>query len=64
MDTEILNLCDIVDMPGISDPNMDADVWRNMLHLADSIIWCTPATQAWRQSEAAVWVFEWQQQWK
>ena len=52
---EILDLCDIIDMPGISDPNMDAEVWQRMIHHADAVIWCTHATQAWRQSEAAVW---------
>ncbi|MEP2641487.1 dynamin family protein [Roseobacter sp.] len=51
----ILTLCDIIDMPGISDPNMSPDVWERILPLADAVIWCSPATQAWRQSEAAVW---------
>ncbi len=54
-DAPILDLCDIIDMPGISDPNMDAEVWQRMIHHADAVIWCTHATQAWRQSEAAVW---------
>lgn len=52
---EILEACDIIDMPGSSDPNMSADLWQNMLPLADGVLWCTPATQAWRQSEAAIW---------
>ncbi len=46
---------DLIDMPGISDPNMAADVWQRMIHHADIVIWCSHATQAWRQSEAAVW---------
>ena len=54
-DAPILDRCDIIDMPGISDPNMDAEVWQRMIHHADAVIWCTHATQAWRQSEAAVW---------
>ncbi len=53
--SEILELCDLIDMPGISDPNMSSDVWMRVIHEADSVIWCTPATQSWRQSEAAVW---------
>jgi hypothetical protein len=53
--TDILDLCDLIDMPGISDPNMSATVWQRVLHNADAIVWCTHATQAWRQSEAAVW---------
>lgn len=52
---KILKLCDLIDMPGISDPNMAADVWQRMIHHADIVIWCSHATQAWRQSEAAVW---------
>jgi hypothetical protein len=54
-EAEILTNCDIIDMPGISDPNMPSDVWERILPLADAVLWCTPATQAWRQSEAAVW---------
>ena len=30
-------------------------VWERMLPAVDAVIWCTHATQAWRQSEAAVW---------
>lgn len=53
--SDALELCDLIDMPGISDPNMASEVWERALHLADGVIWCTHATQAWRQSEAAVW---------
>ncbi|NIZ15521.1 dynamin family protein [Phaeobacter sp. HF9A] len=53
--SEALELCDLIDMPGISDPNMPADVWQAVLPEVDSVIWCTSATQAWRQSEAAFW---------
>ncbi len=52
---EILALCDLIDMPGISDPNMSSDVWMRVIDDADSVLWCTPATQSWRQSEAGVW---------
>jgi len=52
---EILTCCDLIDMPGISDPNMSPEVWQRVLPQADAVIWCTHATQAWRQSEAAVW---------
>lgn len=52
---EILRMCDIIDMPGISDPNMSSDVWERILPAADGVVWCSPATQAWRQSEASVW---------
>ncbi|MEE9428687.1 MAG: dynamin family protein [Paracoccaceae bacterium] len=53
--SEILEMCDFIDMPGISDPNMPPEVWERMIHHADGVLWCTHATQAWRQSEAAVW---------
>lgn len=52
---ETLELCDLIDMPGISDPNMPGDVWEKILPEVDSLLWCTPAQQAWRQSEAAFW---------
>lgn len=54
-DSKLLDICDLIDMPGISDPNMAASVWQNMIHHADIVLWCSHATQAWRQSEAAVW---------
>jgi hypothetical protein len=53
--SDMLRLCDLIDMPGISDPNMSSDVWQGVIGEADHVIWCTHATQAWRQSEAAVW---------
>lgn len=55
LDVDILEVCDLIDFPGISDPNMSSDVWERMLTEVDAVIWCTHATQAWRQSEAAVW---------
>ncbi|MGR3291697.1 MAG: dynamin family protein [Paracoccaceae bacterium] len=55
LEAEILENCDLIDMPGISDPNMPPEVWEPVVHFADAVLWCTHATQAWRQSEAAVW---------
>ncbi len=55
MEADILDVIDLVDFPGISDPNMSSDVWERVLPEIDAVIWCTHATQAWRQSEAAVW---------
>lgn len=52
---DALEICDLIDMPGISDPNMSSDVWQGVFSEVDSVVWCTHATQAWRQSEAAVW---------
>ena len=55
MKSDILRYCDLIDMPGISDPSMSPEVWERMAHLADGVMWCTHATQAWRQSESGVW---------
>ena len=46
---------DLIDTPGNSDPNMPSEYWERMLPYADAAIWCTNATQAWRQSEKSVW---------
>ena len=54
-DSKFLKMADLIDMPGISDPNMGAEVWQRVIGNADIVIWCSHATQAWRQSEAAVW---------
>jgi hypothetical protein len=54
-ESDILDLCDLIDFPGISDPNMSTDVVDRMLSEVDAVLWCTHATQAWRQSEAALW---------
>lgn len=55
MKSDVLRYCDLIDMPGISDPSMSPEVWERMAHLADGVMWCTHATQAWRQSESGVW---------
>jgi len=52
---DALEICDLIDMPGISDPNMSGDTWSRLIEVVDSVIWCTHATQAWRQSEASTW---------
>ncbi|KEO56399.1 dynamin family protein [Thioclava pacifica] len=51
----ILDTIEIIDTPGSSDPNMPAETWRQMIDYADLVIWCTNATQAWRQSEKSIW---------
>jgi GTPase SAR1 family protein len=55
MKSDILRYCDLIDMPGISDPSMSSEVWERMTYMADGVLWCTHATQAWRQSESGVW---------
>ncbi|MGB0959542.1 MAG: dynamin family protein [Halocynthiibacter sp.] len=54
-ESEILKKCDLIDMPGISDPNLDRKHWIKTTGYADFVVWCTHATQAWRQSEKSVW---------
>ncbi len=53
--SDLLKMCDLIDMPGISDPNMADIGWGEVVDEADAVIWCTHSTQAWRQSEAASW---------
>lgn len=55
LESDVLQLCDLLDIPGISDPSMSHTDWSGLMHEIDSVIWCTHATQAWRQSEAALW---------
>ncbi|WP_102222605.1 P-loop NTPase family protein [Acidimangrovimonas sediminis] len=52
----ILETVEIIDTPGNSDPNIPAETWQRMVSYADAVIWCTNATQAWRQSEKSVWL--------
>ena len=42
---------DLIDLPGISDPNTIAGDVLAAVRLASAVIWCTGATQAWRQTE-------------
>lgn len=51
----ILGLCDLIDTPGNSDPNINPIAWERMIEVSDAAVWCTPSTQAWRQSERASW---------
>ena len=55
LEADVLEYCDLIDMPGSSDPNLPQNVWERVLESVDAVVWCTPATQAWRQSEAALW---------
>lgn len=52
---DILKRVEIIDTPGSSDPNIPTESWEKMLSYADTALWCTNATQAWRQSEKSVW---------
>ena len=51
VESDTLRHMDIIDTPGNSDPNIPSACWERMVGHADMMIWCTGATQAWRQSE-------------
>ncbi len=56
LQAEVLEHCDVIDTPGISDPNLATESWRFAAGRSDMILWCTSATQAWRETERATWV--------
>lgn len=53
---DFLQSCDVLDLSGLADPGRPDEVTYEMLGHAHCVIWCTPATQAWRQSERAAWL--------
>lgn len=56
VEAEILESCDVIDTPGISDPNLASESWRLAAGLANMVLWCTTATQAWRETERGTWL--------
>lgn len=55
VEAPILEHFDLIDTPGNADPNISSEHWRQICGQADAAIWCTAATNAWRQSELAAW---------
>ncbi|QHQ35263.1 dynamin family protein [Algicella marina] len=55
MPSDALRAFDIIDTPGISDPTMSTNMLPMVSKFCNFVLWCTHATQAWRQSEAAAW---------
>lgn len=51
LDVSLLKELEIFDTPGTSDPNRTEDQIRDITRRVDFLIWCTNATNAWRQSE-------------
>lgn len=51
----MLRNCDLMDTPGISDPNIPTDSWIRAIGYANAVLWCTHAGQAWRESERSAW---------
>ncbi|NRB36319.1 MAG: dynamin family protein [Rhodobacteraceae bacterium] len=52
----ILQDVDLFDTPGISDPNISDEVRLAIVDHLDGVLWCTHATQAWRESERSAWL--------
>jgi hypothetical protein len=51
-----LRAVQILDLPGLADPRSDSGGLGNLaLYNVDAVIWCTVCTQAWKESERAVW---------
>lgn len=55
LDLSFLEQIEIYDTPGTSDPTRDVDQLVEIADQVDKIIWCTNATQAWRESERRMW---------
>ncbi len=51
-----LDAHDIIDTPGISDPNLAKGALRFLAKYLDFVIWCSAINQAWRQTEKAAWL--------
>lgn len=51
--SDALKTCDIIDTPGLSDPDLPKDALRFLHRYFSFAIWCTAAAQAWRQTEKA-----------
>jgi hypothetical protein len=52
---EGLRACEILDFPGLDDPLLGYGSASIFSHRIDAAIWCTFSTQAWKESESAVW---------
>jgi hypothetical protein len=55
-EAEVLADVDLFDTPGISDPNISDEVRLAIVQHLDAVLWCTHATQAWRESERSAWM--------
>lgn len=53
---DILKACDLMDTPGISDPNIPVKHWIDTIGYANGVMWCTHSGQSWRESERGAWM--------
>ena len=44
-----------IDLPGVGDPRFDDAAAEIAPHGVDAVLWCTVATQAWKESERLAW---------
>ena len=51
----VLEPVQILDLPGLADPRFDQSSINLAMHQIDAVLWCTVATQAWKESERAAW---------
>jgi hypothetical protein len=56
MPSELLRHVELLDTPGFADPFHDHQRTLDAVEGADICIWCTLATQAWRESELQTWL--------
>lgn len=56
MPNELLLDIELLDTPGFADPYQDTKRALDVVENVDICIWCTLATQAWRQSERQTWL--------
>lgn len=45
----------LIDLPGLADPRFENVADGLALHDVDAVLWCTVATQAWKESERIAW---------
>jgi len=50
-----LHAAELLDLPGLADPRFESSPADLVPHDVDAVIWCTVATQAWKESERAAW---------
>jgi hypothetical protein len=53
--SEQLRHLQVLDLPGLSDPRFDETATDLAAHSIDAVLWCTVATQAWKESERLAW---------
>lgn len=53
--SERLRQHELLDLPGLADPRFHRTPDDIVQHRIDMVIWCTPGTQAWKESERSEW---------